>query len=50
MVVGDVTDEFFGETGLTGLVETDLASKATVGHVGVSESYDFFVVHRNGAS
>jgi hypothetical protein len=50
MVVGDVADELFGETGLTGLVESDLASKAAVGHVGVSKSYEFFDVDGNGAS
>jgi hypothetical protein len=32
MVVGDVVDEILGETGLTGLVEADLSSEATIGH------------------
>jgi len=32
MVVGDGIDEFFGETGLTGLVKSDLTSKPAVGH------------------
>lgn len=36
MIVGDVVDEFFGETGLTGLVETNLSSKSAVSHPGVS--------------
>jgi len=36
MIIGDVVDEFFGETGLTGLVETYLSSKSAVGYSGVS--------------
>ena len=50
MVVGDGADKFFGETGLTGLVESDLTSKAAVGHVGVSEPYELFDVDGNSAS
>ena len=44
MIVGDVVDEFFGETGLTGLVETDLSSKPAIGHPGVSETHELLHV------
>ncbi len=47
MIVGDVVDELFGETGLTGLVETDLSSKPAVGHSGVSETHQLLHIGVN---
>ena len=44
VVVGDGVDKIFGETGLTGLVEADLASKATIGDPGVSQPHELFDV------
>ena len=49
MVVGDAVDEFFGETGLTGLVKSDLSSKAAVGDPGVPESHELLYVEIDGA-
>lgn len=50
MVIGDVIDEIFGETGLTGLVKADLSSKAAVGHSGVAQPHEFFDVDADSAS
>ena len=36
VLIVDAADEVFGETGLTGLVETDLLSEAAIGDPGVS--------------
>jgi len=49
MIVGDVFDEFFGETGLTGLVKAHLASKPAVGHPGVSQPHQLFHIGVNGS-
>ena len=44
MIVGDVVDEFFGETGLTGLIKSNLASKAAVGDSCIAEPHQFLDV------
>ena len=49
VVVVDSTDEFLGETGLTGRVEPYLRSKAATVHVGVAQSHRLFDVHADDA-
>ena len=49
IVVGDVIDKIFGETGLTGLVEADLASKPAVGDSGVAQPDQLLDVDINPA-
>ena len=49
MVVVDLGDEVFGETGLTGPVETDLPSETAVGDAGIAEANEFLDVLTHGA-
>lgn len=47
--VGDVGDPIFGETGLTGTVESNLASKPTVGDSGVAKPDELLDVFADSA-
>jgi len=50
VVIGNVVNKVFGETGLTGLVKSDLSSKAAVGHSCIAKSHQFLHVDIDGAS
>ena len=40
-IAGDLVDQRFGESGLTGRIEADVASKPAVGDAGIAHPHDF---------
>lgn len=49
MLVGDGINEIFTETGLTGLVKSDLRSKTAAGHSGIPKPDELFHIDRSSS-